>query len=161
MLMKRILSLVLFSVLLAVSTEAAPVREAPDFSWVDASGKPQSLKKFRGKPVVLLIAQSPRTRRFRAQIGQIHNSYQRLGALNAIFVAAFTQAPGRIKSNIPFALANDGPQVGALYNVQDYSIAIIGKDGNLDYITTKVLPDQRIIDVINNSFVLQENIRRE
>jgi len=37
---------------------------------------------------------------------------------------------------------------------------IIGKDGNVDYQTKKVLPASRVRDVIQNSFAVQSNTGR-
>ncbi|MFV0336841.1 MAG: redoxin family protein, partial [Chthoniobacterales bacterium] len=144
------------------------VRPAPDFRWVDAARKTQSVKKFRGQPLVLLIAPSPTLRKFRSQIGQIQKAYERLGATQTIFVAAFTQDDtSRIKTNIPFVRAIDGPAVAAAYMANlgsaantTTAIAVIGRDGNLDYIGTKVLTGQRILDIIDNSYVSQEKLRK-
>jgi hypothetical protein len=160
--MTRKFILMLCAVMAAASLEAAPVRMAPEFTWPDASGKLQTLKDFRGKPVVLLIAPSPRDRRFRSQVKWIQNGYERLAAAGTIFIAAFTEEPGRVESNVPFVIASNGPQVGYLYEVPQGSVtALIGKDGNLDYVTRKVLADQRILDIIGNSFVPQQALRRE
>ena len=41
-----------------------------------------------------------------------------------------------------------------------FTIAFIGRDGNLDYVTNKVLPAQRVYDIVGNSFVTQQNMRR-
>jgi len=45
--------------------------------------------------------------------------------------------------------------------VQDkFNIAIIGKDGNLDYQTKQVLNSARVRDVIQNSYAVQANTGR-
>ncbi|MFV0416420.1 MAG: hypothetical protein ACK5NG_08660 [Chthoniobacterales bacterium] len=152
---------------MTVDSVANVVRPAPDFSWIDAARKTQSVKKFRGQPMVLLIAPSPQVWKFRSQVGQIQKAYERLGSAQAIFIAAFTQdETTRIKTNIPFVRALNGPSVAAAYmaNLGDATntttaIAVIGRDGNLDYIGTKVLSGQRILDIIGNSYVSQEKIR--
>jgi hypothetical protein len=137
------------------------VRPAPNVTWLDASGKLKSLAAFKGQPVVLLVAPSPRDRRFRAQVGQLQKMYERYASAKVVFLVAFTKEPGRIRSNIPFTLAGDGPRVAFDYETGErFGIAVIGRDGNLDYVTRKVLPAQRIFDVINNSFVPQELLRR-
>jgi hypothetical protein len=143
------------------SASSAVVRPAPNITWVDFTGKVKGLSAFKGQPVVILIAPSPQDRAFRAQVGQLHKMYERYAAAKVVFVAAFTQEPGRIKSNIPFAVAGDGPRVAFDYQTgEKFGIAIVGRDGNLDYVTDRVLPAQRIFDVINNSFVPQELLRR-
>lgn len=139
---------------------ALVARQAPNVSWIDSTGRAQNLAKFKGQPVVLLIAPSPRDRTFRSQVGQIQKMYERYGADRTVFVVAFTREPGVIRSNIPFAIAADGPRVAHDYEAGKFAIAIIGRDGNLDYVTGKVLPAQRIFDVIGNSFVPQEKLRR-
>jgi hypothetical protein len=160
--MRKIFLLAATALALApVASPAAVVRPAPNISWVDYTGKLKGLGAFKGQPVVVLIAPSPRDLAFRAQVGQLQKMYERYAAAKVVFVAAFTQEPGRIKSNIPFAIAGDGPRVAFDYQTGDkFGIAIVGRDGNLDYVTGKVLPAQRIFDVINNSFVPQELLRR-
>ncbi|MEO8206973.1 MAG: hypothetical protein ABI615_12400 [Chthoniobacterales bacterium] len=141
---------------------ASPVNAAPEFTWVDANNKLQSTKTLNGKPLVILITPTPKDWRFRGQVGAIQESYERLANMGAVFLTAFTGEPGRIRSNVPFVIASDGPRVGFLFNItKGTGIAIIGKDGNLDYVTQKILPGQRIIDVIDNSRVVQEKLRRD
>jgi hypothetical protein len=71
--------------------------------------------------------------------------FERLAAQKVVFVAAFTEQSGRVPSNIPFAIAADGPRAGSAFGTtQGFSIAIIGLDGNIDYITSRVLPGQRV-----------------
>ena len=41
-----------------------------------------------------------------------------------------------------------------------FNIVIIGKDGNVDYQTSKVLPPERVRDVIQNSYAVQANTGR-
>lgn len=160
--MKNLLFLATAAVALALGgASAAVVRPAPNISWVDYTGKLKNLGAFKGQPVVVIIAPSPLDRAFRAQVGQLQKMYERYAAAKVVFVVAFTQEPGRIKSNIPFAVAGDGPRVAFDYQTgEKFGIAIVGRDGNLDYVTGKVLPAQRIFDVINNSFVPQEQLRR-
>ena len=57
--------------------------------------------------------------------------------------------------------ANDGAAVASAYGVQGkFNIAIIGKDGNVDYQTRKILPASRVNDVIQNSYAVQSNTGR-
>jgi hypothetical protein len=160
--MKRFLAL-LTAVLALASSEVHAIvpRPAANVEWIDASGTNKSFAEFKGQPIVLIIAPSPRSFRFRIQIGKLNHMYERYAAQKVVFVAAFTETQGRVKSNIPFAIATNGPKVGFDYQANDsFTIAIIGRDGNLDYVTQKVLPAQRIFDVIGNSFVPQEAMRR-
>jgi len=161
----RSLAVLVFSICLAglavPSARAEVARPAPDLKWVDAGGKAQSLTQLRGQPVVVLIAPSPRDWAFRRQLGRLRWVAERLGANKVAFVAAFSGTSGRIPSNIPFAIAADGPKVAYEYGAGErFAIAIIGRDGNLDYFTNKVLPGQRVFDVVANSFVPQTNLRR-
>ncbi|HEY5792797.1 MAG TPA: hypothetical protein VIS74_05825, partial [Chthoniobacterales bacterium] len=110
---------------------------------------------------VVLIAPSPRAWAFRSQVGQLQQVYERLAAMKAVCIAAFTEENGRIRSNIPFAGVPDGPRVAYDYNVQrGFAIGVIGRDGNLDYIDNRVTSGQRVLDIIQNSFVLQAQLRR-
>lgn len=146
---------------LLTPAHAAVVDPTPDFAWVNAAGQPQSASQFRKQPVVIIVAPSPRSWVFRSQVGQLQRVFQRLSATGAICVAAFTEASGRIRSDIPFAIAQDGPRVAFLYGVQPpFGIIVLGKDGNIDANSTRVLKGQRILDIIGNSFVVQSDLRR-
>ena len=155
---------ILLSLLLALTATAVRadvVRPAPEFFWVDSTGTRKSSKAFLGRPVILLLADSPREWAFRSQVGQLQKMYERLAAVKAVCVAGFSREPGVIRSNIPFVPAADGPR--ASYDLQverGFAIAVIGKDGNLDYSGRQVLPVQRIYDILNNSFAVQKNFRR-
>ena len=140
---------------------AEVVRPAPDFGWLKSGEKAASLKSLRGQPVVLVVALSPRQRAFRAQVGQLQKVYQLLGNDEMVAVVAFTAEPGLIRSNIPFVLAANPAAVSSAYGVSsDFAIFVIGKDGNLDALSERVLPGQRIIDIIKNSFAVQHDNRR-
>jgi hypothetical protein len=159
--MKRLLWVVVAVVAVCLGAGAVVVRPAPEFAWMDSAGRLKPSRDLRGQPVVLLIAPSPRDWGFRSQVGQIQTMYERLAANNVVFVAAFTTEPGRIKSNIPFLSVGDGPRVGFEYQSNDrFAIAIIGRDGNLDYVSSRVVPAQRVFDIVRNSFVAQERLRR-
>lgn len=160
----RTIALSLLALLLALpSAPAIVVRPAPNVQWRDAAGTLNNLSAFKGQPIVLLIAPSPRSWAFRSQVGQLQKMYERYAAAKTIFLAAFTQEPGVIRSNIPFAVIQDGPRAAFEYQVEAgrFGIALIGRDGNLDYVTDRVLPAQRIFDIIGNSFVNQEQRRRD
>jgi hypothetical protein len=162
--LSSVLGLILTVALLCSGAHVAianVVRPSPDFAWMGAGGKTENFREFREQPVVLLIAPDPRSWAFRRQIGHLQRVYQRLAATGAICVAAFTREPGIIRSNIPFVLAQDGPQVAGLFGAgSGFNIAVIGKDGNIDVLTDRVLTGQRILDVINNSYAVQESLRR-
>ncbi|MFZ9931899.1 MAG: peroxiredoxin family protein [Chthoniobacterales bacterium] len=140
---------------------AEVVRPAPDFVWLSSNATGKSLKSLRGQPVVLIVAESPRQRIFRAQVGQLKKLYQLLGNEKMVAVAAFTREPGVIRSNIPFVLAADPGYVSSIYGVQgNFAVFVIGEDGNIDALSDKVLAGQRIIDIINNSYVVQRDNRK-
>ena len=93
--------------------------------------------------------------------GHVGDADEALDITQESFVAAFTGEPGEIKSDIPFAVATNGPAVAGAYGVVDkFNIVIIGKDGNVDYQTKKVIPSSRVRDVIQNSFVVQSSTGR-
>lgn len=150
---------VLLAGMLPATAEVA--RPAPDFEWINASGQRVNFSTLKNQPAVILFARSPRDWRFRAQVGALQRVYERLGAERAICFAAFSEEPGRVRSNIPFVLIENGAAVMAKYEAgPGFSIAIIGRDGNLAYVTHKVLPGQRVLDVIDNGFAEQEALRR-
>jgi hypothetical protein len=146
---------------LATTLSAVVVRPAPNVNWIDSTGRARALSALRGQPVIILIAPSPRDRAFRSQLGQLRKMYERYAAHKTVFIAAFTQEGGVIRSNIPFVVAADGPRVGYDYEGSErFRIAFVGRDGNLDYVTNKVIPAQRVYDLIGNSYVPQRNMRR-
>jgi peroxiredoxin len=153
---------VLLLALTAISGASANVaRWAPDFGWLKSGGARTTLKSLRGQPVVLVVAPSPEHRKFRQQAKELQKTYQLLGNDKAVMVAAFTGEPGVIRSNIPFVLAANPGAVAQSYGVAgDFAVFVIGRDGNLDEISDRVLPGQRVLDIINNSFVPQRDNRR-
>jgi hypothetical protein len=163
------------------AAQAMVVRPAPDFTFTAAGNKPQSLKSLRGTPVVLVIAHDPKSKELKQQIKQLHSIYLEFANKHVIFVVAYTGESGRVPSDIPFVIANNGPAVAAAYGVaqpagkrsllpswvpmgggsSDFAIAIIGKDGNLDYQSERVQPAYRVHDVIQNSYEVQANTGRQ
>ena len=159
--MKKPLALLFASTLaLALSATASfaqVVRPSPDFAL--ESGK--SIKSLRGQPVVLLVAPSPRSRAFRKQLKRFEEAYEGFAARGTIFVAAFTEDSEGLRSNIPFAVARDGAAVAAAYKVPGpFALAVIGKDGNLDLITSEVSGVYKAMDAIRNNAALQAAERR-
>jgi hypothetical protein len=151
------------ALLVLVSTlSAVVVRPAPNINWIDSAGRQRALSTLKGQPVIVLIAPSPNDRAFRSQLGQLRKMYERYAAHKTVFIAAFTEEGGVIRSNIPFLVAADGPRVGYEYEGGErFRIAFIGRDGNLDYVTNRVVPAQRVYDLIGNSYVFQRQMRRQ
>ena len=136
------------------------VAPAPDLTF-DAPGKSRSLRSLRGQAAVIVFARNPGVRAFKKQLAELAPLYQELASKRVIFIAALGEGAGPIRSNIPFVLANDGAGVASRYGVTEkFAIAIIGPDGNIDYQTDKALPGGRVRDVIQNSFVVQNNARK-
>lgn len=134
---------------------AKVVRPAPNFTWAGAQGA-SSLQSVKGQPVVLLIAPTPKTRAFKKQVKRLTVIYDQYAGRGAVFAAAFTEADGQIMSDIPFVTVKDGPKTAAAFGLTDsYGLIVIGKDGNIDLITSKVLPASRVRDVIVNSYAVQ------
>jgi len=158
---KSLIFLLLLALVVGGAAYARVVRPAPDFSWAALDGSNRTLASLAGQPVMLLIAPSPQDRRFRAQLRELQTAYQRIAAQRMITMAAFTSDTGRVESNIPVVVAADGPRIAFLYEVPEgFSVAMIGPDGNLDYITNKVIPAQRVLDIIDASFARQDYLRR-
>ena len=136
---------------------ANTARVAPDFTWIGAGGKTYSGKNFRGQPVVILIAASPDAGDLRKQARRIEDKYLDFAAKKTIFVAAFTGTMGRVESDVPFVIAQNGGAVAANYGVQGKEMAVIvlGPDGNVDFTSTGVEGSQRLLDIINNTFQTQ------
>lgn len=157
----------LFLVLtLALASAASPalanvVQRAPDFTWPGAGNKSRSLRSLKGQPVVLVIASEPRNKAFRKQLDWLKDTYSQLASKGAVFIAAFRQGEGPVKSNIPFVVANNGDAVANAYGVQgDFALVVIGRDGNVDYQTDQARTGQRIRDVIINNYSVQAATRK-
>jgi hypothetical protein len=160
--MRILIALLLATLASTAVLHAKVVRAMPDFSWVDSTGKTKSSKDLRGRPLVILIADSPTEWAFRSQVGQLQKIYARFAAEKLLCVAAFSGEQDIIRSNIPFLTVPDGPGTAAAYEVPEgFAIAVIGADGNLDCFSTRVLPAQRIYDIIVNSYTNQKQLRRD
>jgi hypothetical protein len=91
----------------------------------------------------------------------LEDNYGQLAAKGAVFVAALRSGEGPVKSDIPFIVANNGAAVASAYGVQgDFGLAVIGPDGNLDYVTDKVRTGQRVRDLIINNYANQTTTRK-
>lgn len=143
------------------SAASTVVNAAPAFAGGANVGKNITLSSLRGKPVFLVIAPSPRDKAFRKQMKEFRGYYERLAAQGSIAFAAFTVEGGRVPSNIPFIIVNDPASTAAAYDVQGrFAIAVIGRDGNLDCLSTKPLPGYRILDLVMNNAEMQQQLRR-
>jgi len=154
------LALALLAALPLASANADVVRPAPNFTW----GTGRTLQSWKGQPVVLLIAPSPQSRAFLKQVHRIEAVYQEFAARNAVFVAAFTEEASpllKIPGNFPIVIANNSQQIAANYGFDGkFAIAVIGKDGNVDLNTAKVVPASRIMDMILNNYEQQAAERK-
>ena len=152
----------LFSFLSPTPLQANVVRPSPDFPWIDSTGKSKTAKDLRGRPLVVLVAESPRQWAFRSQVGQLQKIYERFAADGLVCIAVFSREPGVIRSNIPFVTVPDNAATAAAFDTPTgFSISVIGMDGNLDSVGNRVLPAQRIFDIIDNSFAKQKLLRRD
>ncbi len=150
-----------FLILSLAASHGAVVRLAPDFGFPGAGNKAKSLASLRGQAVVLLITKNPKNRAFRKQVKYLKEIYEQFASKQVVFIAALGEGEGPVQSDIPFVVANNGPAVAAAYGAQDdFNLVVIGKDGNVDYQTNKVCPPERVRDVIQNSFVVQEGARK-
>lgn len=137
------------------------VNAAPGFSGGASAGRKITLASLKGKPVVLLIASSPKDHAFRSQMNELKGCYERLASQGMLFFAAFTSEGGRIPSNIPFILVDDPAAVASVYDVtKGFAVIVIGRDGNLDCLSTKPLPGRRILDLSLNNAEVQMQLRR-
>jgi hypothetical protein len=151
----------LLFLILPAALHAAPVRLAPEFTFLGAGDKTRTLKSLRGQSVVLLISDSPRRGAFKKQLKYIEEIYQQFASKGVVIVAAVPDLEKPVPSNIPVARATNAAAVTGAYGVEKgFQIAIIGSDGNLDYQTGKVLPPERVRDVIQNSFAVQASERK-
>lgn len=141
--------------------DSTVVNVAPGFSGGAEAGRKITLSSYKGTPVILIFAPSPKDPSFRSQMSEFRGRYERMASQGMIFFAAFTQEGGRIPSNIPFVLVDNPAATASAYGVTSgFAIAVIGRDGNLDCLSTRPLPGQRVLDLsLNNAFV-QEQIRR-
>ena len=160
-LMRCIILAFLFALSPMLEAASPVVRPAPDFSYPGIGGT-KGLRSLRGRPVVVIVAKSAKTKAFRKQLERIAEIYHEFASRNTVFVCAFSEAPGTVPSNIPFVVTNNGPSVAAAYGMKDdFAIGIVGTDGNLDLTTQNVLPAFRIREVILNSFPVQNNARKQ
>ena len=137
-------------------------RPAPEFLWASVNGKVKRLKDVEGQPVVLIFATDPNQKEFKKQVKNITRVYKSLAERKALFFVAFTRETGVITgSDVPFVVLPDPGSAADAYRVGDFGIAVIGPDGNLDYATDRIIPGIKIINVMDNSYAIQSQERRE
>ena len=109
---------------------------------------------------MLVIADSAGNRAFKKQLRYLGEIYTEFASKKVLFIAALKNTEEPIRSDIPFVLAQNGGAVGAAYGAAGaFTLVVIGKDGNIDYQTTKVCTGERVRDVVQNSFVVQSQAR--
>ena len=159
--MKKTLTILILTLVVAGVGFAAVVRLAPDFSWDGVGNKHASLRSLRGQPVVLIVAKSAKEKIFRKQASRLKEIYQEFASRNVIFVAAFEEEGGIVPSDVPFIIASNGAKIAADYQVEgNFGVIVIGTDGNVDMQTSKLIPASRIRDVVINSYVMQTQERQ-
>jgi hypothetical protein len=137
-------------------------RPAPEFLWASVNGKVKRLRDVEGQPVVLIFATDPQQKEFRKQVKNITKFYKSLIERKALFFVAFTKETGVITgSDVPFVVLPDPLAAADAYRVGDFGIAVIGPDGNLDYATDRIIPGIKIVNVMDNSYAIQSQERRE
>ena len=135
-------------------------RPAPNFA-IEGVAIGGSLRGFRGQPVVLVIGRSARDKQFRAEVYRLRQLYGQFSNEKVIFVAAVETGPDQVPSDIPFVNAANPRQVAADYGVKGrFAIAVIGVDGNLDLITTRLIAPERVRDAVFNNFESQASSRK-
>jgi hypothetical protein len=145
---------------LCAAARADVVRPAPNFA-IEGVAKGSSLRSFRGQAVVLLITWNSRRKEFREQLEWLKQLYGQFSTEKVIFVAAVENGPEEVPSDIPFVTAANPRQVAADYGVNGrFAIAVIGVDGNLDMITSKAVPAERVRNVVFNNFESQTTTRK-
>jgi len=157
----------LFALVSALAALGNEPRPAPDFALVGG----RSLSSLRGQPVVVVVAKSPRSWRFRREIGEVSRHYVDFAARNTVFIAVFTGRPvdsssaetsTPIRSNIPFVVVRDSGGIPEKLGLSEgFGVAVIGKDGNIDLATPKYAAAYRIRDAIVNNFEQQTSERNE
>ena len=141
----------------AAKPAAGAGRTVPDFTWIGAGGKTYPGKNFRGQPVVILVATSPDAGDLRKQARRIEDKYLDFAARKTVFVVAFTGAQGRVESDVPFVVAQNGAAVAANFGVQakGLGIVVLAPDGHVDMTSNQAEGAQRLLDIINNTYQTQ------
>jgi|GEM_PF-548560 len=137
------------------------VTPAPDVAW-KAGNQIEHLSSLRGKPVLILFTDTPLNHTLRHQLRELKSRYEYMAAHGLICAVAFTQEIGSVPSNIPFVTLLHGESSARAYGVShNFGIALLGADGNLDCLSTHPLSGQRIADLMDASYTIQETLRKE
>jgi hypothetical protein len=145
---------------LCTAAQADVVRPAPDFG-IDGVARGTSLLSFRGQAVVLIVTRSAREKSFREMVARLREIYAQFSNEKVIFVAAIENGPAEVQSDIPFITASDPGQVASDYGINGrFGIAVIGVDGNLDFITDRVVAAERVRDMVFDNSESQSAARK-
>lgn len=138
------------------------VRPAPSILFPMDGAKPRTLASFRGQPLILLLADSPKRGAFKAQLKELESSFDRLAVRGTLVAACFKGGDSSVvRTNVPLVLLPEGPVSCAAFQLKgDFSIVLVGPDGNIDYQTSKVLNMNRILEVMQNSYEVQKAAQR-
>jgi uncharacterized protein YccT (UPF0319 family) len=141
---------------------AEVIRPAPPVAFPPVDGHARTLKSFLGQPLIVLLADSPKRGDFRTQLKEMEKAFDRLAIRKTVVAAAFkNQDSTEIASNIPVISLPDGAGVCEAFAMKGkFAIALIGPDGNLDYVTNNILNINRILEVMQNSYAIQKAAHR-
>ena len=144
-------------------------RPAPDLSFSTPSGT-RSLSQLRGQPIVLLLGEKASRSQVKDQAQLLESFYSKLAARKVLFLSAFTHpSDHEVRSNIPFTPVTHADATLNAYrqlaqrsdsSAKTPAIAIIGPDGNVDYIGEKILSGERVREIILNNHSVQTKSRR-
>jgi hypothetical protein len=146
----------------APSSLAEVVRPAPELAFPAYGGKTRSLASFKGQPVIILLADSHSRGSFKAQLRELDASFDRLAIRGTVIAAGFKKGnPEVANTNIPLILLPDGAAACAAFRTKnEFTIVLVGPDGNVDYQTSKVLNINRILEVMQNNYEIQKAARK-
>lgn len=136
-------------------------RPIPEFLWLDSKGKAVSSNSLKGKPLLILFSPSITGWTIQRQIRQIQSYFDKLASEKTICLLALDSIPNKIPSNVPFVLIGNTSDLRQKLGIQSkFAIAVVGHDGNVDLLTHRRQSAQRILDIIRNSQVFQQALRR-
>lgn len=164
--MKRPRSLLLLALPVLLAGEQSGlgevVRPAPSIAFPSDGVKPRTLASFKGQPLILLLADSPKRRTFKAQLKELESSFDRLAIRGTVVAAGFKGGdPGAVRTDVPLVILPEGPTACSAFQLKgEFAIVLVGPDGNIDYQTGKVLNMNRILEVMQNSYEVQKAAQR-
>lgn len=168
--MRPLLLLALLLPLLPLRAEV--VRPVPDLpisvlSPETGASRPSTiLRAFKGQPMILIIAPSPRSGVFRKQLALMEKHFRYFASRKAVILAAFTEdSTPVIPTDMPVLTLPDGPAAAAALRLapgkslfgksETFALGVVGPDGNLDLLTTRPASGARILSVMENTYTLQ------